>query len=78
MIEWNACKDKMPTERGEYLLYSEEYDRCLGLFPWIPDAAGKDGIWCDLFATREAGEAYGPPLVSHWAVWNAPKAGTSS
>lgn len=72
MIEWIACKDKMPTERGQYLLYSAEQDECHGPIPWIPTADNKDGMWCDLFATYEAGESYGPPLISHWAKWNEP------
>lgn len=72
MIEWIACKDQMPTERKEYLLYSEASGQVAGPFPWVPDKDGKNGMWIDLFATPEAGECYGPPTVSHYAVWNGP------
>lgn len=73
MIKWIACKDRMPSERGDHLLYSETADRCFGPIPWIPDD-NKGGIWCDLFATPEAGEAYTPGNgVTHWAEWNGPE-----
>jgi hypothetical protein len=72
MIDWIATKDRMPTERGEYLLYSAEQDACVGPVPWIPTADGKGGMWCDLFATKEAGASYTPPMVSHWAIWTPP------
>lgn len=72
MIEWIACKDRMPIERGEHLLYSEKHRAVLGCWPWIPSNDGKSGMWVDLFATPEAGESYQPPLVSHWAKMNHP------
>lgn len=72
MIEWIACKDKMPTERGKFLLYSEKQDVVVGPYPWVPSPDGGEGMWVDLFATPEAGQCYGPPAVSHYAVWNAP------
>lgn len=72
MIEWIACKDRMPEKGAECLLYAEEQDAAIGPYPWVVDNEGKNGSWIDLFATPEAGHSYSPPLITHWAVWNAP------
>lgn len=75
-MKWISVKDKMPTERGSYLLYSRKQDVCVGPIPWLPTADGKDGMWCDLFATPEVGHSYAPEPkgpISHWMPWTGPE-----
>lgn len=74
MIEWHSVREKLPEERVECLIYNSEVDHVIGPIYWV------DGIWVDLFATKEAGAAFMPKLkdddgeglVTHWALWNGP------
>lgn len=73
MIEWHRCEDKLPNDRQECLLFSDEAERCVGPIQWVETI----GAWCDPFATAEAGHAFKPGpgegKPTHWAIWNGPR-----